>query len=925
MIRNIFHRRSVGIACMLAMLVFSAQNIYATLEGKWVKHPAMTSRATIKEAVIHRIIDGNRYLYISARGGHFNRGSSFFYTNKFNCDNLQLFRYDKTQPFTADNIKAVTADPNTSGDIIDIIEYSPRLGALAVIYDNRKIDIIFDDGRMIQSNALKDLAFPTATATPYSITFDTERSSFYVAASFGYIEVDATTGELLQCVRLDMKTAYAARVGNNMVVMAGNTVAPNGYNTSAYFFPADNPPATLAGHEIMIKEMLQNVPMGSKHYLANFQGIMPLTDNSFLTFGPYNSDINFSIVHITLGEVNHGAELFDRQTVDNNALTNYRHYLRTDGFWNATKEGYVISTNANVYVIKSGIELDYNSTTGVNAFKATAAKAVSKDNLDDTEKKAKLSTNDGKRFWFYNYTNLSVNDVKGFYTRDLNLSAWGEKSEIVAPNAPTMTNSLFMEWNPNWGIICRGPGTYYDFDADGNDLLCAYKDGRWTDISFMSRDPANVRLTWGMRELNHDPLYPDHIWSACMRTGLSRDDLSDFNNSMILGSSVAANMYKPAKNYFNVMPNGGPGWAANTNFSNVSFDNNGVMWFSHDLTFDTYYGRDDYLDTYVPLMYYTADERRAMATDLSNVTEPHQQIKIPHTITHRYPRIIALKAPGNDNILVHSACTYAASLFRYCQVYDHKGTLEDTSDDEFVAVRDLLDENGDMVHYSEEKGLYEDPLTGEVWLFTDHGVIIFDPKDLLAGNMRSRKLSPSAPGLRETDDFNFDCIIVYKVEHDLYGRKWIATDSGVFCLSPDTKTLLGHFTSGNSPLPDDVVNTLACDMETGSVFIGTFKGIIEFQPAEGTQTTIAAGTHLSVWPSQITPDYNGYVNIAGAVNGVAYEVVDKEGNAVATLGMAADGRFQWNCAGTDGNRLQPGRYSIRRSGVEESHPIVILE
>ena len=103
------------------------------------------------------------------------------------------------------------------------------------------------------------------------------------------------------------------------------------------------------------------------------------------------------------------------------------------------------------------------------------------------------------------------------------------------------------------------------------------------------------------------------------------------------------------------------------------------------------------------------------------------------------------------------------------------------------------------------------------------------------------------------------------------------------------------------------------------------KALLEFQPAEGTQTTIAAGTHLSVWPSQITPDYNGYVNIAGAVNGVAYEVVDKEGNAVATLGMAADGRFQWNCAGTDGNRLQPGRYSIRRSGVEESHPIVILE
>lgn len=280
------HRVTIGkaIAGIAALFIPYAPSADAAgLEGRWIQHPSATLRSHAKEGQVDRILEGNTYVYFSVRGAYIDRrGTGNYnvtYTSLNSLDPLQLFRYDKSLPWSDANIEPVAGTTELSGSVVDVINYSPELGVLGVVYDNNCVDFIRDSGDVVSSGALKDLAIPRVSAVPYNITFDLERPLAYVACNFGYVAINTDSGEIEEFVTTDRPLSWAGRVGDSMVLFAGSfkmpaldgSWTPSSYATDTYVYPAPSVPAALSH------------PVAGA---GNLQALMPLPEGRFAALAP---------------------------------------------------------------------------------------------------------------------------------------------------------------------------------------------------------------------------------------------------------------------------------------------------------------------------------------------------------------------------------------------------------------------------------------------------------------------------------------------------------------------------------------------------------------------------------------------------------------------------------------------------------------
>ena len=872
--------------------------INANLNGRWIQHPAAALRSAAKYSQVDRIIEGERYVYFSVRGGYLNRGASSTYTSQNNFDPIQIFRYDKTLPWGEINIRPLAQDVDLSGSLPVVIDYSAEMGILVLIYDNKALDLIYDDGTVVHSKALTNLTIPVSTVTPYSVTFDKERNELYVAGSFGYAVLETNTGEIKNMVLLDKPVSWAGRVGENIVVFAG-TISQRTYSTSAYVFPENNIPSSLTQ------------PASGA---VNLQALMPLGKNTFAALARgANDQTNILKLFTIEGNQLKAETLKEGLTVDASSGVNYRHMFQTDGYYQNTRDGYMVNSIDNLYFLKKNTEGENLLTT------------VSKSSLTSNERQSKSASLDGSKIWLYTYDYLGTENTspKGFYSYTLQEGKWSGKSSVEAPNAPTCMFAGYGEWNPKYGLILRSGAAKYSESEPDIDRLFSYKDGKWTDLSYSAHNSLYVNPTSFSRNVNSDPSNPDMIWGCSNKNGLNRIDLGDYDNCLVLGSTNYNGYKDQYPGYFPIFE---PfkAWTAIINFSNVTFDKDNTMWFGRYMYPDGSSSYETNKNAYVPVYYLTEEERLSVeniGSDLTKIPDLlNREIRIPETFFHVDSRIIALQHPDNENYILGSSCSTGKSKGF---ILDHNGTPSDPLDDRFVVINSLTVEDGQKIDTGYERGIYEDVNNGEVWFFTSAGPFIIKPNKYIDGDYTCRKVKITRKEGIDVEEYPFENLSIYYVSDDYIGRKWIATERGLYCLSKDGKELLGQYTSANAPLPSDVILNVVPNPETASIFVLTDRGIVEFQP-EGSSAVVPDGEHLSIWPATVTPEYKGFVTIQGAQGDIKYTVVDGNGYVVKDLGKADLGIIQWDLKDNNGNRVKAGRYNINREGKTENHKITIL-
>ena len=256
---------------------------------------------------------------------------------------------------------------------------------------------------------------------------------------------------------------------------------------------------------------------------------------------------------------------------------------------------------------------------------------------------------------------------------------------------------------------------------------------------------------------------------------------------------------------------------------------------------------------------------------------------------------------SNINFIFHSNGSGLLAM-------DNNGTPSNFRDDKFELHKSITDRSGSEVNIDHILCATEDA-EGKVWVGTSIGLFVIDsPADALSPTFTVRRpVVPRNDGT-QLGDYLLSTEKVYDIAVDPTNRKWIATEnSGVYLVSADGTKILQNFTTDNSPLPDNCVYSVACDMSSNKVYIGAADGTFVY---DSDASPAAAGySDVYAYPNPVRPEYTGWITVTGLMDNSLVKIADAAGN-VFFQGTSEGGMVTWDGCDSAGNRVRSGIYFV---------------
>jgi len=233
------------------------------------------------------------------------------------------------------------------------------------------------------------------------------------------------------------------------------------------------------------------------------------------------------------------------------------------------------------------------------------------------------------------------------------------------------------------------------------------------------------------------------------------------------------------------------------------------------------------------------------------------------------------------------------------------GEVDPTIDNyRLVNLTRFIDQNSRLAEWTYINHLEEDK-DGNVWICHTSGLIMFDPEVVF--DEQPRAIRPYVNKPSDYKGYLCEGYCVYDVGVDRDNNKWIATDDGIYYVSPDGSEIYHHFTTANSDLPGDKVFTVECDTVNNRVYAYTESGFAEYYP-HGSSAALDYDNVL-VFPNPVDPDFTGMIKIDNLMEDTYITITNRDGLVVAQLGPVM-GHALWDGSGNDGERVPTGIYNI---------------
>ena len=170
---------------------------------------------------------------------------------------------------------------------------------------------------------------------------------------------------------------------------------------------------------------------------------------------------------------------------------------------------------------------------------------------------------------------------------------------------------------------------------------------------------------------------------------------------------------------------------------------------------------------------------------------------------------------------------------------------------------------------------------------------------------------------------------IYDILVDPVNNKWVGTDNGVFVLSSDGTSILNQYTteSTDGKLPDNTITSLTMDSRTGTVYIGTAKGLATLTTAA--IIPVQSFSELSISPNPFYLPSTKQLTVDGLVANSSLKILSIDGKLIRDLSTPGgrigfwdglDGRGQIVGTGIylivaysqDGNQVATGKVAVVR-------------
>ena len=257
-----------------------------------------------------------------------------------------------------------------------------------------------------------------------------------------------------------------------------------------------------------------------------------------------------------------------------------------------------------------------------------------------------------------------------------------------------------------------------------------------------------------------------------------------------------------------------------------------------------------------------------------------------------------------NNVKIFSDCDYSGAITGriYCWDNGNEDPMVDTY--QLSSIGHFVDQNNSQVSWT-YLCHFEEDREGMFWVGHDMGLFVFDPDVVF--DAAPAAVRPYVTKFSEGQGYLCEGYTVYDIGVDRDNNKWIATNNGVYFVSPDGSEVYNHFTIENSDVPSNLIYTVECDTVHDRVYIYTDNGIAEYI-VNGDATSINFD-NVYAFPNPIEPDFTGMIKIANLMDNSYVTVTDRDGNIVAQFGPVV-GSALWDGSGADGERVPTGIYNI---------------
>lgn len=439
-------------------------------------------------------------------------------------------------------------------------------------------------------------------------------------------------------------------------------------------------------------------------------------------------------------------------------------------------------------------------------------------------------------------------------------------STPLVPNSPIRNYCEYMKFTDTGKLLVAGGNINY-FDKifyEATLMEYNYEYDRWCNITVDSISSVTGLKYYNMCSIDEDPTEPGHYFAGSFGYGVCEFKNGafvkhyDFENSP-LESAVSGN-----RKYVRV--------------PTVKFDKEGNLWCVNTTN--------------------VADIIKVLKKDGEWVSLKYKDIQYMETMVKPYI--------DSRGWLWVTSLQGEAGLF--CAKMNN--TPFDTSDDitnKWMAK--FTNQDGVSYDIYQLYDIAEDK-SGAIWVATNVGVFVIDNPDKFFNDGVFKQIKIARNDGTGLADYFMSGVYIKDIEVDGANRKWIGTNTnGVYLVSADGQKTLHHFTTENSPLPSDCIESIAINDESGEVFIGTDKGIASYKGDAIAAADKLVKSNVYVYPNPVRADYNGNISVVGLTHGCLVKIVDSAGLLV-NEGESNGGMYSWNGRNQRGEKVASGVYHV---------------
>lgn len=466
------------------------------------------------------------------------------------------------------------------------------------------------------------------------------------------------------------------------------------------------------------------------------------------------------------------------------------------------------------------------------------------------------------------------NGLRGYKINGTDITPTGE---VIQPSSPIRDIGYNISWVGDRLLVAGGINTVSGFYNPATSMY--YENGEWTNFKEMDKPSEYPKIQLrNTTNLVQDPTDDTHHFASLYRVGLCEYRNGQFVKLYNHDNSPLRSLLPSNSQYYNYVT-----------CAALSYDAEGNLWMASSM-------KDTALHIFKP--------------DGKWVNLYYEELKATSLI---------------DQILHHSSGIKFVTSRRlekrglFC--LDMKGT-ERTTDDKVFMHQNIVNQDG-TPYTPDQFNCLEEDLDGLVWVGTSAGLfVIEDVSQVFSPSFQFTQIKINRNDGSGLADYLLNDVSIACIAIDAANRKWIGTQTnGAYLISADGQEMIHHFTTEDSPLLSNNVQTIAVHPGTGEVVFGTDKGLCSFIGDATSPEEELDKSNVTVFPNPVTPDYNGPIAIRGLVSDAEVKIISTGGQLVWN-GVSAGGTCLWNGLANNGRRVASGIYHVVANTPEGNKAIV---